>query len=39
MFNQQKMEQIKESAYFDYFKYFSINASETIRKLEFTFQE
>lgn len=39
MYNQQKMESIKEGAYFDYFKFFSINAAETIRKLEATIQE
>jgi hypothetical protein len=33
MYNHQKMENIKEGAYFDYFKFFSINAAETIRKL------
>jgi len=27
MYNQQKMESIKEGAYFDYFKFFSINAA------------
>lgn len=33
------MENIKEGAYFDYFKFFSINAAETIRKLETTFKD
>jgi len=33
MYNKQKVESIKESAYFDYFKIFSLNAAETIRKL------
>lgn len=33
------METIKESAYFDYFKFFTLNAAETIRKLETTFKE
>jgi hypothetical protein len=36
MYNNQKADSIKESAYFDYFKIFSVNAAETIRKLEIT---
>lgn len=39
MYSKQKMETIKESAYFDYFKFFTLNAAETIRKLETTFKE
>lgn len=39
MYSKQKMESIKEGAYFDYFKFFSINAAETIRKLETTFKD
>lgn len=39
MYSKQKMESIKESAYFDYFKFFTLNAAETIRKLETTFKE
>jgi hypothetical protein len=39
MYSKQKMESIKEGAYFDYFKFFSMNAAETIRKLETTFKD
>jgi hypothetical protein len=28
-----KLENMKEAAYFDYFKSFSLNASDTIKKL------
>lgn len=33
MYNHQKAQNIKEGAFFDYFKCFSFSAADTIRKL------
>jgi hypothetical protein len=39
MYNSQKAQNIKEGAFFDYFKCFAFSAAESIRKLERTFHE